>query len=187
MMMSLPDSARERVVWASVLSLYDPALYGWGGDDPGVFEDCSGRLQEALRSVGLHPRPEVDLSADALYRIRIQAQCPQRTRLGAEAYWLTGDRATHVAVVVALNPALVVEAAGGGPDLAPSVVEDDVRATLAVLHVADGPDTSRLLRPMLAEQALRLRALQKNARVRLRPLMRTDKRKLIVLDPWGET
>lgn len=114
-MIAFPETQRERYVAVALTLLWRP--YRWGGDDPGLGFDCSGFVQECLASIGAHPQPGVDLSAHALYALRRGAGMivpPEQVRPGCEVYWLSNGTATHVEIILAVDPVLTIGAEGGG-------------------------------------------------------------------------
>lgn len=94
--------------------------YIWGGDDAVVGFDCSGFVQESLRSVGILGRG-VDHTADSLLNAafmnlpRIKEQ--YRLREGMLVFWARPDgKIRHVEMVwqALTDRVLIIGAAGGG-------------------------------------------------------------------------
>lgn len=82
----------------------------WGGDDPSGI-DCSGLVQECLKSVGKNP-PGGDKTADDIYRAMLNDRSKIRPTKGAILFFGTDDRITHIAI--AIDNAFMIEAGGGG-------------------------------------------------------------------------
>lgn len=94
--------------------------YQWGGESPLTGLDCSGLVQELLRSVGMDPPG--DQSAQDLYSYFIKnSLMVSKTDLGALIFFGTSVTSiTHVAM--ALNEYQMIEAGGGGRDtLSPQI------------------------------------------------------------------
>lgn len=87
--------------------------YIWGGEGPGF--DCSGFVQEILRSVGLDPKG--DQTAQALYDKFKDKMLPTNTPELYQQGWLffygsSVQKISHVAM--SINPYQIIEAGGGG-------------------------------------------------------------------------
>lgn len=99
--------------------LYDYILsfvglpYAWGGDDPLAGFDCSGFIQEILKAFGIHPKPDFDFTAQALYNEFYRTGRYGERQLGALAFFgASPQKITHVAIL--LSPYLIFEFGGGG-------------------------------------------------------------------------
>lgn len=84
--------------------------YVWGGDDPSGI-DCSGLVQECLKSIGKNP-PGGDKTADGIYRALCKHRCIGLADKGSLLFFGTQDRITHVAI--AIDKTFMIEAGGGG-------------------------------------------------------------------------
>jgi cell wall-associated NlpC family hydrolase len=86
--------------------------YRWGGENPIQGFDCSGLVQEILRSVGMDP-PE-DQTAQALYNLLSQkTQIRDNFCPGAIAFYGKSlTQITHAAFMI--DAFRVIEAGGGG-------------------------------------------------------------------------
>lgn len=184
----LPLTTRDRLLAVAGSMLGKP--YRWGGPD----DDCSGFVQECHLSVGSHPQPGVDFTADALYqhrKARGQLIAIGNVHPGCEAYWLSGERATHVELVLTVAPHLCIGAAGGN---AKTEGGDEFLEQMATWLKVPAPDRAQWLKDVdpVVREALRLWssrtvAEQQHALVRLRPLIRPgETRKLLLADPWKE-
>lgn len=185
----LPFRQQDRMLAIAADMLGQP--YRWGGDR----EDCSGFVQECELSVGIHPQPGTDLTAHALYEIRVargQVIEMGNVRPGCEAFWLSGDRATHVEFVLTPAPApLCIGAAGGnsktegGDEFLEQIAE--WLHVPAAERVAWIKATNPIVREALRTLSSRTVADLQDARVRVRPLHRPgESRKLVLADPWKE-
>ena len=84
--------------------------YKWGGDNPLSGMDCSGLIQELLRSVGLDPPG--DQTAQGLYDFFSERGDWNVYRCGALAFYgKSSKEVTHVAMLI--DQYRVIEAAGG--------------------------------------------------------------------------
>ena len=92
--------------------------YRWGGEGPDF--DCSGLVQEALRSIGLDPKG--DQTADALYEHFKEGNgavipANEMEQQGDLVFWPRNGKKTHVAIVLDDNdqefPSSIIEAGGG--------------------------------------------------------------------------
>lgn len=101
--------------------------YKWGGENPISGFDCSGLVQEILRSVGLDPLG--DQSAQALYECF--KLCPTAKEAGAIAFYGKSlSEISHVAFMI--DPFRIVEAGGGGSKTTDSVHADSVNAFVRI-------------------------------------------------------
>ena len=82
--------------------------YKWGGETPMSGYDCSGFVQEILRSVGKDPKG--DQTAQALYDIYEKNK--SHNIQGNLVFWPKNGRKTHVAILFDENH--IIEAGGGG-------------------------------------------------------------------------
>lgn len=88
--------------------------YRWGGDNPLVGYDCSGFVQEILKSVGMDPPG--DQTAQGLYNFFEPKSTAGVFRCGALAFYgASVKQISHVAIMV--DPYRIVEAGGGGPNV----------------------------------------------------------------------
>jgi len=99
----------ERWIFMETVKAYLHTPYRWAGDD---FEgiDCSGLVVEGLKAAGLIAEHE-DMTADELWR-RYKKHETKETAVGCLAFWFTGSKATHVAVLI--GPNHVITAHRGG-------------------------------------------------------------------------
>lgn len=184
----MPILPRQRLVAVAYTMLNQP--YEYGGDR----EDCSGFVQECHYAIGTHPQPGTDLTADALYRLRVQRGqivAIGSEAIGCEAFWLSGGVATHVELVCAVQPTLCVGAAGGTSETRGG---DELLGQVGRwMRVADADltewvrKTHPVAREWLRAQSGLVKADLRNARVRIRPLLRNDARTLVLADPWKST
>tara|TARA_R110000868_G_scaffold262381_10_gene520744 strand:- start:488 stop:934 length:447 start_codon:yes stop_codon:yes gene_type:complete len=85
--------------------------YRWGGDDPSGI-DCSGLVQECLKSIGKNP-PGGDKTADGIYRALLQYRKSSNAEKGCILFFGDHDeKITHTAI--AIDRTFMVEAGGGG-------------------------------------------------------------------------
>jgi len=84
--------------------------YIWGGDDPSGI-DCSGLVQECLKSIGKNP-PGGDKTADGIYRAVRDYRRSGTPSKGALLFFGAEDRITHTAIAV--DRTFMIEAGGGG-------------------------------------------------------------------------
>lgn len=85
--------------------------YLWGGENPIEGYDCSGFVQEVLRSVGLDPTG--DQTAQALWEyFKKEGDAAPKPRAGALAFYGSRYRISHVAFCI--NDHQIIEAGGGG-------------------------------------------------------------------------
>jgi cell wall-associated NlpC family hydrolase len=85
--------------------------YRWGGENSITGFDCSGLVQEILRSVGMDPPG--DQTAQSLYNHFESRSTPNVYAAGALAFYGASiTKITHVAFMI--DPYRVVEAGGGG-------------------------------------------------------------------------
>lgn len=104
--------------------------YKFGGSSPMEGIDCSGAVQEWLRSVGVDPSG--DQSAMQLYRhfLGMGRACPAQR--GALAFYgQDGDSITHVAMFI--NEEQVIEAAGG--DSTTLTLQDAIKKEAAYVRI----------------------------------------------------
>ena len=94
--------------------------YIWGGDDAVLGFDCSGFVQEPLRSVGILPR-KIDYSADGLLNVAFRdiprTNDRHQLREGMLVFWARPDNTMrHVEMVwrALVDRVLIIGAAGGG-------------------------------------------------------------------------
>lgn len=102
----------NRIVLAYALSLIGQP-YLWGGDDPIYGFDCSGLVNELLKSCGMLPR-SADLNSQALLNMLKNANiCPtEKAEFGSLTFYGKDENSiTHVAF--ALNEELCIEAGSG--------------------------------------------------------------------------
>jgi cell wall-associated NlpC family hydrolase len=83
--------------------------YRWGGENPMEGYDCSGFVQEILRSVDLDPRG--DQTAQTLYNT-MKGRKGDILEPGSVVFYGKWDQITHVAF--AINRSQIIEAGGGG-------------------------------------------------------------------------
>jgi cell wall-associated NlpC family hydrolase len=84
--------------------------YRWGGENPMTGYDCSGFVQEILRSVGLDPKG--DQTAEDLYnKIFSISKFQPELKPGSLVFYGSPDKIKHVAFAV--NNFQVIEAGGG--------------------------------------------------------------------------
>lgn len=105
--MTRSENARKWLVQTAVSYLGTP--YIWGGNNPSGF-DCSGFVQECLRSVGALEEP-IDCTADGLM-LNLKGTVIEMPTVGALLFTLnlTG-KATHV--VICLDDWFCIGANGG--------------------------------------------------------------------------
>jgi len=84
--------------------------YKWGGDDPTGF-DCSGLVQEILKSVGADPPG--DQTAHELFKFFQKYGTPCGATPGALAFFGTPQKIKHVGFCI--DHIRMIDAAGGGP------------------------------------------------------------------------
>lgn len=87
--------------------------YHWGGESSDEGFDCSGFVQEILKSVGLDPRG--DQTSDNLYRLfqREKGQSNRMTPSPSDLVFYGSEaKVTHIAM--AINSSQIIEAAGEG-------------------------------------------------------------------------
>lgn len=85
--------------------------YRWGGENPISGFDCSGLVQEILRSAGMDPPG--DQTAQALYNyFASNAQGNPRCAGALAFYGKSHDKITHVAFMI--DEYRIIEAGGGG-------------------------------------------------------------------------
>lgn len=103
--------------------------YIWGGDTFAGF-DCSGFVQEVLRSIGHDPAG--DQTAQALYsQLTETSKADNRLVRGAVLFFgKSKERITHVALC--LGDGLMIEAGGGGPSIR---TRDDAESAGASVRV----------------------------------------------------
>lgn len=98
----------------SVLSRYAMAFLGvpyrWGGENPITGFDCSGFVQELLRSIGMDPPG--DQTAQALFDAFKECEAEMISEGCLLFFGKSNRQITHVAF--ALNRYLMIEAGGGG-------------------------------------------------------------------------
>jgi cell wall-associated NlpC family hydrolase len=83
--------------------------YKWGGENPISGFDCSGLVQELLKSVGMDPLG--DQTAQGLYNAF--SHCPKELGQGALCFYGESlSKITHVAFMI--DSSRVIEAGGGG-------------------------------------------------------------------------
>jgi len=98
--------------------LYDYAIsllgtpYVWGGEDPTGGMDCSGFVQELLRSVGIDPKG--DQTSGGLYRhFLTKGDLIGEPIMGSLLFYGKNEYSiTHIAMGIGSNR--IIEAAGGG-------------------------------------------------------------------------
>ena len=84
--------------------------YIWGGDDKSGI-DCSGLVQECLKSIGKNP-PGGDKTADGIYRAMIEYRDTEHWPCkGSLLFFGKEDRITHTAIAIDSN--FMIEAGGG--------------------------------------------------------------------------
>lgn len=85
--------------------------YRWGGENPMIGFDCSGLVQEILRSVGMDPPG--DQTAQALFEHFVKISVKNEYSEGAIAFYGSSlTKIIHVAFMV--DSFRIIEAGGGG-------------------------------------------------------------------------
>jgi len=88
--------------------------YIWGGFHPANGYDCSGFVQELLRSVGIDP--PLDQTAQALFDHFVIAGMPKKSGMGCLLFFGRSiSRISHVAM--ALDNYRMIEAGGGARNM----------------------------------------------------------------------
>jgi peptidoglycan DL-endopeptidase CwlO len=117
--------------------------YGWAAEGPNQF-DCSGLVQELLRSVGMDPPG--DQTAQTLYNHFEQKGIWNKYCAGSLVFYgKTNATITHVAMMI--DSYRVIEAGGGGSHT--KTVEDAERdhAFVRVRLLKYRPDLVAVIRP----------------------------------------
>ena len=108
--------------------------YRWGGESPLTGFDCSGLIQELLRSVGLDPPG--DQTAQALFdHFDLYGERDPRPGAGVLCFYGKDvSSITHVSMM--LDPYRIIEAGGGGSET--KTLEDAVRqdARVRIRHLS---------------------------------------------------
>lgn len=137
-------AARDWFIRSALAYLGTP--YIWGGDDPSGF-DCSGFVNECLKSVGLLSERE-DLTADGLAQ-RFAAGTIERPCVGALLLTLGSDgRAVHV--VICLDEWYQIGASGGTHVTTSPIAAWRDNAYVKIRPIRLAPGRSRLIDPFLA-------------------------------------
>lgn len=84
--------------------------YRWGGDDPSGL-DCSGLVQECLKSIGKNP-PGGDKTADGIYRAMKNYRKSASPEKGSILFFGSEDKIVHTGI--AIDNKFMIEAGGGG-------------------------------------------------------------------------
>lgn len=84
--------------------------YKWGGENPISGFDCSGLVQEILRSVGLDPPG--DQTAQMLYMHFLKDSYDAKDAGALAFYGESLRKITHIAMMI--DPLRIIEAGGGG-------------------------------------------------------------------------
>lgn len=113
--------------------------YKWGGETAHGF-DCSGFVQEILKSVGLDPKG--DQTANALYEIfkEKSVKYPSKAVL---AFWPKTGIKTHIAMCI--DDELIIEAGGGNSTTTNPVIAEKQRAFVRVRTLDNRGDDYALL------------------------------------------
>ena len=118
--------------------------YKWGGNSPIFGYDCSGFIQEVLKSVGLDPAG--DQSAQALYDHLSKKSISKKASAGCIAFFGESvHRITHVALVI--NDTQMIEAGGGGAEVTGIHIADSKSAFIRIRLLSNRNDCCAILFP----------------------------------------
>jgi cell wall-associated NlpC family hydrolase len=118
--------------------------YRWGGENPISGFDCSGLVQELLKSVGLDPPG--DQTAQALYDYFEKNGSVNAWGLGALAFY--GEDVTKIIhVAFCLDQYLMIEAGGGGSDTVSRDIADKRNAFVRMRPIKYRKDFLYVIKP----------------------------------------
>ena len=119
--------------------------YRWGGETPLGGFDCSGLVQEILRSVGMDPVG--DQTAQTLFNhFLIQGTRSSLGEPGALLFFGSSDRSiTHV--TMALNEHQMIEAGGGNSSTTSAIRAIEQKAFVRIRPISNRRDLVSVLMP----------------------------------------
>lgn len=118
--------------------------YRWGGENPISGVDCSGFVQEVLRSVGMDPPG--DQTAQSLYNHFESRATPNVYQAGSLAFYGKSVREIiHVAFLI--DPYRVIEAGGGGSKTLTKDDADQANAFVRIRPIKHRLDFRMTLKP----------------------------------------
>ena len=118
--------------------------YVWGGSHPALGFDCSGLVQELLRSVGLDPPG--DQTAQALFNHFEKNSTWNARQMGSLAFFGSSPAAiSHVAML--LEPYRMIGAGGGGSKTLTALDASRDNAFVRVRLVSSRKDLVAVLKP----------------------------------------
>lgn len=117
--------------------------YGWGKEGPSQF-DCSGLVQELLRSVGMDPPG--DQTAQTLYDHFEKKGTWEKHGAGALVFYgKSHTQITHVAMMV--DNYRVIEAGGGGSKTLTEADAERDKAYVRIRLLTHRPDKIAVIKP----------------------------------------
>ena len=120
--------------------------YKWGGENSISGFDCSGFIQECLRSVGLDPPG--DQTANALYKyfsVKENGLAYLHPARGALAFYGRPERIIHVALCI--NHQQMIEAGGGNSQTVNKSMADEQDAFIRIRPYRNRQDFVGLIKP----------------------------------------
>lgn len=136
----MPETELRDLAVAVAWSYYG-TWYKWGGDDPSGI-DCSGFILEILKSVGLVDHTW-DATADTLKDLFfMDSVAESELKPGCLVFWMNGDTATHIEMIIEVSPQVfLIGASGGGPEVLTEgdAIKANAFVKIRPLHYRKGP------------------------------------------------